>query len=96
MIFFALFQVRTNESLINWWWLMKEAKRKGAFIYILHEFCSSREPKVRTKAAELFAKLMAANLYGTEVKILLSQFLPTLFTEAMRDNAENSVHMFES
>ena len=76
------------------WW--KEAKRKGAFIYILHEFCSCRDHKVRTKAAELFAKLMSANLYGTEVKILLSQFLPTLFTEAMRDNAENSVHMFES
>ena len=76
--------------------IVKECKRKGAFVYVLHEFCSSRDPKIRTKSAELFAKFISTTLYGAEVTIFLKQFLPPLFMDAMRDNAEQSVHLFES
>jgi DnaJ family protein C protein 13 len=76
--------------------IVKECKRKGAFIYILHVFCSSTDALQRQHAAELMAKLMSTNLHGTEIRIFLSNFLPSLFMEAMRDNAENAVHLFET
>ena len=50
---------------------------------------------MRAKAAELFNKMMADKLVGPKVKITLSKFLPTIFMDAMRENTEVSVHMFE-
>jgi hypothetical protein len=50
---------------------------------------------VRAKAAELFNKMMADKLVGPKVKITLTKFLPTIFMDAMRENPEISVHMFE-
>lgn len=50
---------------------------------------------MRAKAAELFNKMMADKLVGPKVKITLSKFLPTIFMDAMRENPEVSVHMFE-
>ncbi len=50
---------------------------------------------MRAKAAELFNKMMADKLVGPKVKITLSKFLPTIFMDAMRENPEISVHMFE-
>jgi DnaJ family protein C protein 13 len=50
---------------------------------------------VRAKAAELFNKMMADKLVGPKVKITLSKFLPTIFMDAMRENTEVSVYMFE-
>ena len=38
---------------------------------------------------------MADKLVGPKVKITLSKFLPTIFMDAMRENPEVSVHMFE-
>ena len=68
----------------------------GAVIYLLDLFCSGTNPTVRERSAELFAKMISDKLIGPKVKIILSKFMPPIFTEAMRDNAEASVHIFES
>ena len=39
--------------------------------------------------------MMSDKLIGPKVKIVLAKFLPAIFMDAMRDNAEASVHMFE-
>ncbi|CAB3992239.1 dnaJ homolog subfamily C member 13-like [Paramuricea clavata] len=75
--------------------IVKEAHSKGALVYLLDLFCNSTNPSVRAKAAELFNKMMADKLVGPKVKITLSKFLPTIFMDAMRENTEVSVHMFE-
>ena len=67
----------------------------GALIYLLDLFCNSMNPAVRIRTAELFAKMMADKLIGPRVKIVLSKFLPSIFMDAMRDNPDASVHMFE-
>ena len=64
-------------------------------MYLLDLFCNSPNPGVRAKSAELFNKMMADKLVGPKVKITLSKFLPTIFMDAMRENPEVSVHMFE-
>ena len=67
----------------------------GALVYLLDLFCNSSNPEVRSKAADLFNKMMADKLVGPKVKITLAKFLPTIFMDAMRENPEVSVHMFE-
>lgn len=67
----------------------------GALIYLLDLFCNSMNPAVRIRTAELFAKMMGDKLIGPRVKIVLSKFLPSIFMDAMRDNPDASVHMFE-
>jgi DnaJ family protein C protein 13 len=68
----------------------------GGVLYLLDLFCSATAPAVRETAAALFAKLLADKLRGPKVRILLCKFLPAIFTDAMRDNAEAAVAMFES
>ena len=68
----------------------------GALIYLLHLFCNSQNPTVREETAALFAKMITDKLVGPKVRIVLCKFLPLIFMDAMRDNAEASVHMFES
>ena len=67
----------------------------GALIYLLDLFCNATNPTVRERSAELFSKMMSDKLIGPKVKIVLSKFLPPIFMDAMRDNAEASVHMYE-
>ena len=68
----------------------------GALIYLLNLFCNSQNPTVREETASLFAKMITDKLVGPKVRIVLSKFLPLIFMDAMRDNPEASVHMFES
>lgn len=42
------------------------------------------------------AKMITDKLVGPKVRIALAKFLPLIFMDAMRDNSEASVHMFES
>lgn len=58
-------------------------------------FCNSTNPIVRTKVAELFAKMQSDKLLGPRIRILLCKFLPSAFMDAMRDSSEAAVHMFE-
>ena len=67
----------------------------GALIYLLDLFCNAPNPNVRSQTAELLAKILTDKLVGPKVRILLCKFLPAIFMDGMRDNAEASVHMFE-
>ena len=51
---------------------------------------------MREETASLMAKMITDKLVGPKVRIVLSKFLPLIFMDAMRDNSEASVHMFES
>ncbi|XP_075443221.1 dnaJ homolog subfamily C member 13 isoform X3 [Ascaphus truei] len=75
--------------------IIKEAMAKGALIYLLDMFCNSTHPQVRSQTAELFAKMTTDKLIGPKVRITLTKFLPGVFMDAMRDNPEAAVHIFE-
>ncbi|KAH0627267.1 hypothetical protein JD844_002784 [Phrynosoma platyrhinos] len=75
--------------------IVKEAMAKGALIYLLDMFCNSTHPQVRSQTAELFAKMTADKLVGPKVRIILMKFLPGVFMDAMRDNPEAAVQIFE-
>uniref|UniRef100_A0AAR2LFU3 J domain-containing protein n=1 Tax=Pygocentrus nattereri TaxID=42514 RepID=A0AAR2LFU3_PYGNA len=75
--------------------IVKEAMAKGALIYLLDLFCNSTHPQVRSQTAELFSKMTSDKLVGPKVRLTLMRFLPGVFMDAMRDNAEAAVHIFE-
>ncbi|KAF4020599.1 hypothetical protein G4228_012493 [Cervus hanglu yarkandensis] len=75
--------------------IIKEAMARGTLIYLLDMFCNSTHPQVRAQTAELFAKMTADKLIGPKVRITLMKFLPSVFMDAMRDNPEAAVHIFE-
>ncbi|XP_023012432.2 receptor mediated endocytosis 8 isoform X1 [Leptinotarsa decemlineata] len=76
--------------------IVKEALNKGAVIYLLDLFCNSTNPHVRQSCAELLARMNLDKLVGPKVRLALGAFLPPIFADAMRDNPETSVTMFES
>ncbi|XP_072378328.1 dnaJ homolog subfamily C member 13 [Diabrotica undecimpunctata] len=76
--------------------IVKEALNKGAVIYLLDLFCNSTNPNVRQTCAELLARMNLDKLVGPKVRLALGAFLPPIFADAMRDNPEASVTMFES
>jgi DnaJ family protein C protein 13 len=67
----------------------------GAALYLLDLFCNSNIPVVREKTAELLARMGADKLVGPKVRLTVNRFLPTLFTDAMRETPHTCVHMFE-
>jgi len=75
--------------------IVAEGIVKGGAIYVLDLFVNSKNPNVRIGAASIFSKMCADKLHGPRVVIILSKFLPPIFTDAMRENAEASVHMYE-
>ncbi|KAG9355930.1 hypothetical protein JZ751_000774 [Albula glossodonta] len=85
----TLYALSSNTKII------KEAMAKGALIYLLDLFCNSTHPQVRSQTAELFAKMTSDKLVGPKVRLTLMRFLPGVFMEAMRDNAEAAVQIFE-
>ncbi|XP_053466998.1 dnaJ homolog subfamily C member 13 isoform X2 [Ictalurus furcatus] len=85
----TLYALTSNTKII------KEAMTKGALIYLLDLFCNSTHPQVRTQTAELFSKMTSDKLVGPKVRLILMRFLPGVFMDAMRDNAEAAVHIFE-
>ncbi|XP_056376625.1 dnaJ homolog subfamily C member 13 isoform X2 [Hyla sarda] len=89
LVLATLYALTSNTKII------KEAMAKGALIYLLDMFCNSTHPQVRTQTAELFAKMTTDKLVGPKVRIALMKFLPGVFMDAMRDNAEAAVHIFE-
>lgn len=86
----SLYALMSNTKIV------KEALSKGAVIYVLDLFCNSTNPQIREKCAELLARMCSDKLVGPKVKLALGAFLPTIFSDAMRDSAEASVNMFES
>ncbi|CAG9859086.1 unnamed protein product [Phyllotreta striolata] len=76
--------------------IVKEALNKGAVIYLLDLFCNSTNPGVRQTCAELLARMNLDKLVGPKVRLSLAAFLPPIFADAMRDNPEAAINMFES
>jgi len=76
--------------------IIKQIMSQGGLLYLLNVFCNDNSMESRTKVAELFSKLLSDKLVGPRVLITVTKFLPTIFLDAMRDSAENSVHMFDS
>ncbi len=75
---------------------MADVQQFGGVLYLLDLFCNATTPSVRETSAALFAKLLADKLRGPKIRILLCKFLPVIFTDAMRDNPEAAVNMFEN
>ncbi|XP_043082003.1 dnaJ homolog subfamily C member 13-like isoform X3 [Puntigrus tetrazona] len=85
----TLYALTSNTKIIT------EAMNKGALIYLLDLFCNSTHPQVRSQTAELFSKMTSDKLVGPKVRLTLMRFLPAVFMDAMRDNPEAAVHIFE-
>uniref|UniRef100_W5N2E9 DnaJ heat shock protein family (Hsp40) member C13 n=1 Tax=Lepisosteus oculatus TaxID=7918 RepID=W5N2E9_LEPOC len=87
--------LETLYALVSNTKIIKEAMAKGALIYLLDLFCNSTHPQVRSQTADLFAKMTSDKLVGPKVRLTLLKFLPGVFMDAMRDNSEAAVHIFE-
>ncbi|XP_026104621.1 dnaJ homolog subfamily C member 13-like isoform X4 [Carassius auratus] len=85
----TLYALTSNTKIIT------EAMTRGALIYLLDLFCNSTHPQVRTQTADLFSKMTSDKLVGPKVRLTLMRFLPGVFMDAMRDNPEAAVHIFE-
>lgn len=86
----------TLHALVSTTRIVKEALAKGAVVYLLDLFCNSGDARARESCAELLARMGSDKLVGPRVRLALGSFLPPIFADAMRDNAQACVHMFES
>jgi len=75
--------------------ILAEAFDTGGLLYLLDLYCNSTSPQVREATASILAKMMNEKLRGPRMRIVLMKFLPMIFMDAMRDNPEASVSMFE-
>lgn len=62
--------LETLSGLLNVQRMVKEAQAKGAVIYLLDLFCSSRNPQTREFCAELLGKMTSDKLSGPKVWLL--------------------------
>lgn len=60
--------LETLSGLLNVQRMVKEAQAKGAVIYLLDLFCSSRNPQIREFCAELLGKTTNDKLSGPKVR----------------------------
>lgn len=63
---------------------------------MLDVFCNESDADLRTRSAELLARMTADRLVGGKVRIQMNKFLPVLFVDAMRDAPVTAVQLFES
>ena len=89
--------------------IVKQFIPTGGVLYTTNLFANSVEPAVRKEAASLLAKVtrklsvkvkskiqaISDRLSGPRVRISLSKLLPPIFADAMADNAEASVSLYE-
>ena len=89
--------------------IVKQFIPTGGVLYTTNLFANSTEPAVRKEAASLLAKVtrklsvkvlskiqaISDRLSGPRVRISLSKLLPPIFADAMADNAEASVSLYE-
>ncbi|GBP27281.1 DnaJ homolog subfamily C member 13 [Eumeta japonica] len=75
--------------------LVKEALAKGAVVYLLDLFCSSKLPETREAAVEILSRMMADKLHGPKVRLVIGRYVPPVFADAMR-TPPSAVHMFDS
>lgn len=70
--------LETLSGLLNVQRMVKEAQAKGAVIYLLDLFCSSRNPQTREFCAELLGKMTSDKLSGPKVCFLFLLFFSML------------------
>jgi len=85
----CLYSLSSNSKIV------KDMIQTGGLLYMLNIFANSNAPTTRQKCAELFAKLLSDKLTGPKIRLILQRFLPPLFMDAMKDNAEAAVITFE-
>lgn len=61
--------LETLSGLLNVQRMVKEAQAKGAVIYLLDLFCSSRNPQIREYCADLLSKMTSDKLSGPKVRL---------------------------
>lgn len=61
--------LETLSGLLNVQRMVKEAQAKGAVIYLLDLFCSSRNPQIREFCSELLGKMTSDKLSGPKVSL---------------------------
>lgn len=88
--------LETLSGLLNVQRMVKEAQCKGAVIYLLDLFCTSRNPQIRECCADLLGKMTADKLSGPKIRISVCKFLPGVFLDAMIESPPIAVQMFES
>ena len=85
----CLYALSSNSKIV------KDMIHTGGLLYLLNIFANGNLPNVRQKCAELFAKLLSDKLTGPKIRLILNRFLPPLFMDAMKDNAEAAVITYE-
>lgn len=75
--------------------LVKEGISKGVLLYALHLFIGKNHNSVREKSAQLLTKMNSDQLNKQYISWVLSQFLPTLFLNAMKDAPQNAINLYD-
>ncbi|KAL3999076.1 DnaJ domain family protein [Acanthocheilonema viteae] len=77
--------------------VVKESLEYGGLLYILSVFFNDQfDPATRILAAELLAKMQADKLTGPRWSRFIMRFLPSIFTDALRDSPQTALSMFDS
>lgn len=75
--------------------IVKEGMAKGLLPFALNLYIVQHNFAVREKSIQLLAKMSNDKQNGQHVTWLLSQYLPNLFLNAMRDAPQNAVNLFD-
>ncbi|KAF0992758.1 hypothetical protein HZS_1417, partial [Henneguya salminicola] len=76
--------------------IVKDSISKGTILYLLDIFCSDKEISVRKSIVELFSRLISDRLSGPRVRIILQKFIPGIFIDAIMDDSQAAVLLYES
>ena len=85
----CLYALSSNNKIV------KDMIHTGGLLYLLNIFANGLMPQTRKKSAELISKLLADKLTGPRIRLILQRFLPPLFMDAMKENAEAAVITYE-
>nr|VZI25149.1 unnamed protein product [Spirometra erinaceieuropaei] len=76
--------------------LLKEVVYTGGLVYLLEVIVTSEARDVRQAAVGFLSRCLANPQVGRRIQALLSQFLPAIFPETIRDSPEAFLPLFES
>nr|VZI16997.1 unnamed protein product [Spirometra erinaceieuropaei] len=76
--------------------LLKEVVYTGGLVYLLEVIATSEARDVRQAAVGFLSRCLANPQVGRRIQALLSQFLPAIFPETIRDSPEAFLPLFES
>ncbi|KAA3681187.1 DnaJ subfamily C member 13, partial [Paragonimus westermani] len=88
--------VETFDRLVMLTTLLKEFVYCGGLIYLLEIISRSPARRVREAVVCLLSRCLADKQVGRRIQALLSQFLPPIFAETLRDTPEAFINLFDS